>query len=247
MNVEGVNKKLENLSSLEMLKWALKEFKDCKISLSTSFGAEGIVILDMLLRISSDFEVFTIDTGRNFNETYDVWQRIIDRYGIEIKVYSPEPEDLDELINGYGPNLFYKSPEDRKRCCYIRKVKPLRKALRNTSLWVTGLRREQSGFRNETKIFSWNKAHETYKFCPLAKWSQQNVWDYIRNNNVPYNSLYDKGYFTIGCQPCTRPGRPAESSRSCRWWWEKDSNKECGIHFEGGKVKRNKETLNWNI
>ena len=247
IELDKINKELEELSSLEIISWAIEQFKGRKIKLSTSFGVEGIVVLDLLQRIGGKFEVFTIDTGRNFNETYEIWDSILKRYNININVYAPDADDLSKLCLQYGPNLFYESIEQRKKCCYVRKVKPLCKALLNTDLWITGLRRQQSKNRDSTQILSWNETHGIYKLCPIAKWSEENVWEYTRNNNIPYHALYNKGFFTIGCQPCTRQGRPAESQRSCRWWWENDEHKECGIHFEDGKIVRNKDSNNWII
>lgn len=148
---------------------------------------------------------------------------------------------------GHGPNMFYENVEDRKKCCYIRKVKPLKKALSDADVWITGLRREQSGTRNDIQLFSYSAGHDVYKICPLTNWLERNIWEYIRNNDVPYNKLYDKGYSTIGCAPCCRPIGRAEDVRSGRWWWEKDEQKECGIHVENGEIKPSGDLLSWNI
>jgi len=246
-NLEEINSHLEYKTTTEMLQWCYSFFEKKKITLSTSFGSEGMILLDMLVRLGMEVKVFTIDTGRNFNETYTIWQEVIVKYKITIDVYSPDPDDVSGLIKGKGPNLFYKDKSDRKACCYIRKVKPLKRALAGTDIWMSGLRRNQSVDRHDIDILSFSEEYKVYKFCPLAKWSEANVWEYIRNNNVPYNKLYDLGYPTIGCQPCSRPVRPAEDIRSGRWWWEDGQVKECGIHFEDGKVVSKKDDLNWSI
>ncbi len=247
LDLDKLNEQLENNTTFEIIEWAYSNFSNNKITISTSFGAEGTVLLDMVLRIQANPKVFTIDTGRNFQETYNVWQELIDRYKINIDVYAPDPQDIYDLQKGYGPNLFYKDVELRKACCHARKVKPMQKALAGNELWISPLRREQSEFRKDIKILEWNAQHNIYKISPLAKWSESDVWDYIRNNSLPYNKLYDQGYPTIGCQPCSRPVRPAESKRSGRWWWEDDANKECGIHIVDGKVIRKKNIADWNI
>jgi phosphoadenosine phosphosulfate reductase len=154
---------------------------------------------------------------------------------------------LVELQRQGGPNLFYQSVELRKRCCYVRKVKPLHRALADCDVWIAALRRGQSEARAETEVFSYVEEHSVYKLCPLTHWDEHAVWEYIRNNAVPYHALYDEGYPSIGCAPCCRPVRPAESQRASRWWWEQDAQKECGLHIEEGRVVRPKATPTWTI
>jgi thioredoxin-dependent adenylylsulfate APS reductase len=220
----------EQAAALDILQWCYTTFDPQRIKFSTSFGAEGMVLLHMLVTLAKHPRVFTIDTGRLFPDTYNVWQEVVARYGIEIETFFPEAADIAALTRTQGPNLFYDSVEQRKQCCFVRKVKPLKKALADTDAWITGIRRGQSEARDAIAIVSYSHEHHLHKICPLAKWSETDVWEYIRNNNVPYDKTHDLGYMSIGCQPCTRPSRPAEGQRSCRWWWEKDTHKECGLH-----------------
>jgi phosphoadenosine phosphosulfate reductase len=241
------NTALENATTHDILKWCYAHFDAQRIKLSTSFGAEGMVLLHMLVALIRKPRVFFIDTGRNFQETYDVWQRVTDTYDLDIEVFPPDPDDLADLAKHGGPNLFFLDVEHRKQCCHVRKVKPLLRALADTDAWIAPLRRGQSDARSKIDIVSFSTQHNVYKICPLAKWSEDDVWEYIRNNNVPYNALYDKGYPTIGCAPCCRPLRPAEKNRASRWWWEQDAQKECGIHIEDGKIVRTAKPPTWSI
>ncbi|MBD3346703.1 MAG: phosphoadenylyl-sulfate reductase [Chitinivibrionales bacterium] len=242
-----VNKQLGDKNAFEILQWCYEEFPPEKIKLSTSFGAEGMVLLHMLASLGVRPRVFTIDTGRNFQEYYDVWEEAIARYGITIESFHPDPEDLTDLVNHQGPNLFYASSENRKKCCYYRKVKPLKRALADADVWITGLRKEQGPSRSDIDVFSYSKENRVYKVCPLANWLEINVWEYIRNNGVPYNKLYDEGYPTIGCAPCCRRVGRAQDIRTGRWWWEKDEQKECGIHIENGRTQPRKSPSNYSI
>lgn len=246
-DIAAINRTLAGATALEALTWCYAEFPHDRIKLSTSFGAEGMVLLHMLVNLVKTPRVFFIDTGRNFQETYDIWQQVVDRYGIAVESYSPDPADLAELQRQGGPNLFYQSVELRKRCCYVRKVKPLRQALADCDVWIAPLRRSQSESRADTELFAWVEEHSVYKLCPLVSWSEHDVWEYLRNNGVPYHSLYDEGYPSIGCAPCSRPVRPAEPLRASRWWWEQDAQKECGLHIEDGRVVRKKDTPTWTI
>jgi phosphoadenosine phosphosulfate reductase len=243
---ESLNSRFETETATDILRWTFDHFEHDKIAFSTSFGAEGMVLMHMMVSMGLKPRIFTIDTGRNFQETYDVWNEATQRFGVEIECFSPDAEDLRELLQGHGPNLFYESVENRKRCCHVRKVLPLMRALKGADAWLAGLRRQQGSSRQDIDIISWNETHGLYKVCPLANWHEENVWTYIRNNDVPYNKLYDQGFQTIGCAPCTRPVRPSEDIRSGRWWWETDEQKECGIHIEEGKVVR-KPKLDFQI
>ena len=247
INHDQLNRDFESSSATDILKWTFETFDAEKVALSTSFGAEGIVLLHMLVSMGLKPRLFTIDTGRNFQETYDVWQALVDRYGVEIESYSPDPESLAQLLKGHGPNLFYESVENRKRCCHVRKVEPLTRALAGADAWLSGLRRSQGSSRRDLDILSRNETHDVTKILPLANWMEDNVWTYIRNNDVPYNKLHDKGFRTMGCAPCTRAVRPAEDLRAGRWWWEDEAQKECGIHIEDGKIVRQKPTRNFQI
>ncbi|MCX8029679.1 MAG: phosphoadenylyl-sulfate reductase [Brevinematales bacterium] len=224
----------ESLKADEVIRWALNEFKD-KVALSSSFSAEDVVIIDMMISIGEELglnpNIFTIDTGRLPNETYEIIDRIRDRYKIEIKVYFPNYKEVEEMVNKYRMNLFYESIEKRKLCCEIRKVKPLKRALEGLNAWITGLRREQSITRKDIKKVEIDDIHNgIYKINPIADWSEVMVWNYIKEKKLPYNTLYDKGYTSIGCEPCTRAIKRTEDIRNGRWWWESPEHKECGIH-----------------
>jgi phosphoadenosine phosphosulfate reductase len=247
LNLEKLNETFDNTSATEILKWTFDHFEAGRIAMSTSFGAEGMVLIHMLVSMGLKPRIFTIDTGRNFQETYDVWEETIKRYGVEIEAYYPDPEALRELVKTEGPNLFYNSVENRQNCCNVRKVQPLTRALADADVWLAALRRGQGESRRELDIVARSEQHDVIKICPLANWFEENVWTYVRSNGVAYNKLYDQGFLTIGCAPCTRPVRPAEGIRSGRWWWEEDAKKECGIHIEDGKVVRKKAPTNYQI
>ncbi len=247
IDTTGLNRQFEDQSATSIIKWVYEMFDASVVKLSTSFGAEGMVLIHLLKQEVEQPRVFTIDTGRNFQETYDVWQEAIDKYEIEIEAFYPDPADLAALLNKAGPNLFYESVANRKQCCHVRKVKPLKRALADADVWISGVRRQQGQSRQDLDIVSWVEKYQVYKICPLANWFEANVWEFIRENSVPYNKLHDKGYPTIGCAPCTRPVRPAEDVRSGRWWWETDEVKECGIHLEDGKLVSKKPPINYKI
>jgi len=244
LDLEAVNAELEPASATAILQWTFERFAADRIAFSTSFGAEGMVLMHMLVALKLKPRIFTIDTGRNFQETYDVWNEAVKRLGVEIECYAPDPESLRRLLAGKGPNLFYESVENRKNCCHVRKVEPLFRALKDADVWLAPLRRGQGESRQAIPVVEWNATHGLYKVCPMVNWTEENVWTYIRSNDVPYNKLYDRGFLTISCAPCTRPVRPGEGIRSGRWWWEAEADKECGIHVEDGKVKRK---LNFQI
>ncbi len=224
----------ERKTADEVVHWALDTFGD-RVALCTSFQAEGMVILDIAHRIEPDLKVFTIDTGRLPEETYDLIQRTRDHYGIDIDVHYPDREELSQMVGKHGINLFYQSTSLRLLCCEARKVKPLNRALENLDAWMTGLRRSQTAIREGTRKIEVDSAHGGItKVNPLADWSSEQVWEYIRANDVPYNDLYDRGYTSIGCAPCTRAVEPGEDPRAGRWWWEKGMPKECGLHLSPG-------------
>lgn len=221
---------LEAQTAQEVLKWALKTYGD-GVALASSFGAEDAVLIDILIKIDPTARVFTLDTGRLPQETYDVMDEIRSRYGINIEAFYPDTKAVEDMVTRYGPNLFYKSIDLRKLCCQIRKVEPLNRALRGLSAWITGLRREQSVTRTEVKKVEIDASHNSIiKINPMADWTEEQVWTYIRENQVPYNALHDKNYPSIGCAPCTRAVKPGEDLRAGRWWWEAPEHKECGLH-----------------
>jgi phosphoadenosine phosphosulfate reductase len=205
---------------------------------ASSLAAEDMVLTDMILRAKLPIGVFTLETGRLHKETLGMVDRIKETYGYEIKLYKPEPAAVDAYVQQNGLNAFYDSVEMRKECCRIRKVEPLKRALAGNKAWVTGQRRSQSTTRAELAVQENDEAHGMTKFNPLADWSEEDVWNYIRSNKVPYNPLHDKGYPSIGCEPCTRAIQPGEDVRAGRWWWENPESKECGLHVVDGKLVR---------
>jgi len=197
---------------------------------ASSFGAEDMVLLDLIVRFAPGIEIFTLDTGRLPEETYALMKKISERYGVKVRAYVPQAESVEEYVQRHGPNAFYESVELRKACCFMRKVEPLKRALEGKKAWVTGLRREQAATRGDIPESEFDKDHGLYKFNPLYDWTEKEVWAYVRANSVPYNALHDKGYASIGCAPCTRAITPGEDLRAGRWWWEGAQNKECGLH-----------------
>jgi len=205
---------------------------------ASSLAAEDMVLTDMILRAGLPIAIFTLETGRLHAETLAVLDRIKETYDYEVTPYRPQAEAVEAYVQQNGLNAFYDSVEMRKECCRIRKVEPLNRALAGKRAWVTGQRRAQSTTRAELDVQEQDEAHGMIKFNPLADWSEEDVWHYIRSNNVPYNALHDKGYPSIGCEPCTRAIQPGEDVRAGRWWWENPESKECGLHVVDGKLIR---------
>ena len=226
--VQTLLEKTKDFSIEETLSFLTEEFKS-KVVFSTSFGQEDQVITDIIARTNIEVHIFTLDTGRLFQETYDVFHQTLKKYKKHIDVFFPEATAVENLLNQKGPNSFYESVENRKECCFIRKVAPLTKALKGNAVWITGLRAEQSENRNDLNLFEYDEKFEIIKFNPLLKWSLGEVQTYIDKNNVPQNTLHKKGFISIGCAPCTRAIMPDEDIRAGRWWWE-SSHKECGLH-----------------
>jgi phosphoadenosine phosphosulfate reductase len=202
------------------------------VCLSSSMSAEDQVLTDMLMKINPGFRIFTLDTGRLFPDTLNLIQKTRDQYKTDIEVIFPDYLLVQEMVRKKGINLFYESPEYRKLCCKIRKVEPLKRALTGMKAWVTGIRKDQTIDRFNTEIVEWDETHGLIKINPLYRWSDKMVWEYIRSNNVPYNELHDKGFPSIGCQPCTRAVAQGEDIRAGRWWWEDQGHKECGLHVK---------------
>ena len=224
---------LEKSGPADGLKWLAEKFP-AQVVLSSSLGQEDQVITDIIYRNKIPIQVFTLDTGRLFYETYDLIERTNARYKTSLKVYFPDAADVETFVTEKGVNSFYESVENRKECCFIRKVKSLNRALVGAKVWITGLRAEQSDNRKEMPIVEWDEARQLYKFNPLINWSYEELLKYIADNNVPYNPLHDKGFISIGCAPCTRAIEPGEDARAGRWWWE-TSKKECGLHTHDHK------------
>jgi phosphoadenosine phosphosulfate reductase len=231
MNLAKSSQDFEDLTTAEIVTWALERFSP-RIGLACSFQAEESVLIDLMHRVrGDDFRLFTLDTGRLNQETYDCMDAIRERYGVQIEVFFPEAMGVEKMVRENGLNLFYNSVELRKLCCGIRKVEPLNRALKNLDAWMTGLRREQAVTRVDVRKVELDKDHgDIVKVNPLVDWSYDDVWEYIRKNNLPYNRLHKQGYPSIGCAPCTRAVKPGEDLRAGRWWWENPNTKECGLH-----------------
>ncbi len=208
----------------------LAEIFEGKIVYSTSFGFEAQVITHLIFTHNIPIRIFTIDTGRLFKETLELKAQMEQHYGKKIKVYTPDMEEITDLEQRKGSFSFYESIENRKECCHIRKVKPLNKALARVDCWITGIRSEQSINRQQMKQLDWNEKHQLYKFHPLFYWTEEQVMDFVKTNQLLYNPLHDKNFPSIGCAPCTRAIKPGEDPRAGRWWWESGTTKECGLH-----------------
>ncbi|OFJ47952.1 phosphoadenosine phosphosulfate reductase [Janthinobacterium lividum] len=205
---------------------------------ASSLAAEDMVLTDLILKAKLPIGIFSLETGRLHQETLAVLDKVKARYDHDIILYRPQPEAVAGYVEQHGLNAFYDSVEMRRACCHIRKVEPLGRALAGNKAWITGQRRAQSSTRAELHVQEEDAAHAMTKFNPLADWSEQDVWDYIRANDVPYNALHDQGYPSIGCEPCTRAIQPGEDVRAGRWWWENPDSKECGLHMVDGKLIR---------
>ncbi len=235
-------KMFDKLEPAEMMEYVLKAHPG-KVAFSTSLGAEDQVITHLLAQNASYGSeltrplIFTLDTGRLFAETYELIEKTNARYNININVFFPDAASVEQMVQTRGINLFYHSIENRKMCCHIRKIEPLKRALSPMDIWITGLRREQSPTRNNVAYAEWDDANRVIKINPLLDWTDKQVWDFIKANRIPYNTLHDKGFPSIGCQPCTKAVLPGEDIRSGRWWWENPDTKECGLHpLRGNKL-----------
>lgn len=227
--ISTLNEALRGASPQEVLAQVLQKFGD-KIALSSSLGAEDQVLTDMLMKINPKARIFTLDTGRLFPETYDLIDRTSRKYKTKIEVFFPEHQKVEKMVNEKGINLFYESVENRKFCCHLRKIEPLQRAFAELDAWICGLRAGQAVTRKDIALVEWDENNGLVKVNPLASWSEEQVWAYIHEHKVPYNVLHDKGFPSIGCQPCTRAVEPGEDVRAGRWWWENPDTKECGLH-----------------
>jgi len=227
--IEALNLKYTKATAEELLSGFLMEFKG-KIALSSSLGIEDQALTHIVCKIDKTTKIFTLDTGRLFPETYDLIHRTNHKYGIKMSVYFPDATAVEEMVNTKGINLFFESVENRKLCCNIRKIQPLKRAFAGLDVWICGLRREQSVTRQDTQRIEWDEPNGIIKLNPLIDWTEEEVKEYIKTHGVPYNPLHDKGYPSIGCQPCTRAIFAGEDIRAGRWWWENPETKECGLH-----------------
>jgi len=228
--IEKQKQSLEGKTPLEIIQTVVNEFPEESV-FSTSFGLEDQVISDIILSNKLPVEIFTLDTGRHFAQTYQVHERVNDKYNTHIKTYYPDTAEIENFMNSNGPDAFYISPELRKQCCFIRKVQPLKRALNGKKIWFTGIRKEQSEERASTPVIEYDSGHNIIKVHPLIDWKIDEVWQHIKKNNVPYNALHNKGFTSIGCAPCTRAIAEGEDERTGRWWWENEDLKECGLHI----------------
>lgn len=227
--IDKIEELISGLPPATSLAQLTKEFTG-KVVFSTSLGYEDQVITHFIFSNNLPIEIFTLDTGRLFPETYSVLESTLQRYKKTIKTYYPQTERIEKLVSEKGPNSFYNSLDDRKECCNIRKVEPLKRALNGNKIWITGIRAEQSSNRQDMSSLEWDEGNQIVKFHPLINWTLEEVKKYIAKHNIPYNSLHDKGFVSIGCAPCTRAIQTGEDFRAGRWWWEQNDKKECGLH-----------------
>jgi phosphoadenosine phosphosulfate reductase len=228
LNLSDLESRVDKLSPVEGLALIAKLFPG-KAVFSTSLGQEDQVITQLIASQNLPIQIFSLDTGRLFPETLELLSRTESKYKTKIKVYYPTTSSVEQLVNDIGINGFYESVENRKSCCFVRKVEPLKRALAGNEVWVTGLRAEQSANRSAMKRIEWDEANQIIKYNPLLDWSFEQMIAYIQEHKIPYNPLHDQGFISIGCAPCTRAILPGEDARAGRWWWE-DSKKECGLH-----------------
>lgn len=227
--IDKWNKELTGQSPNQILSYFLNHFKN-KIAFSSSLGIEDQILTQMISAIDPFARIFTLDTGRLFPETYDLISTTSTKYKVNIEVFFPDAEEVEHMVSDKGINLFYNSIANRQLCCYVRKLRPLSRAMEGLDAWITGLRREQSVTRNDLQLVQWDEVNNLIKINPLIDWTEQEVKDYIEAHNIPFNPLHRKGYASIGCQPCTRAIEPGEDVRAGRWWWENPETKECGLH-----------------
>lgn len=228
MSFDEIKSHLNGIGASEGLAWVGTRFtSDAKFS--SALGIEDQVITHLIANQAPSIEIFTLDTGRLFQETYDLLELTRSRYKVNIKTYFPNERNVEQLVTTKGPNSFFQSVENRKECCFIRKVEPLKRALEGASIWITGIRAEQSSNRGQMQLVEWDPQHKVVKYNPLLNWSEQEILKFVKENKVPVNTLHNKGFPSIGCAPCTRAITDGEDPRAGRWWWEA-TNKECGLH-----------------
>lgn len=227
--IEQLNLQFEGKSPEEVLSYFLAEYKG-RIALSSSLSIEDQVLTDLIVKIDKGTRIFTLDTGRLFPETYSLMERTNLKYDIRLEVFFPDYREVEKMVKTEGVNLFYKGIDQRKTCCRVRKLEPLKRAFKGLDLWICGLRKEQSVTRHEVQLIEWDEGNQLVKLNPLINFTEEEVWDYIKKYKVPYNELHDQGFPSIGCQPCTRAIEPGEDVRAGRWWWENPEHKECGLH-----------------
>jgi len=235
--IKTLQEELKNKGPEAVLARVGEVFGD-SVLFASALGAEDQVITDIISRKGLKIPVIMLDTGRLFNESYQLLEDIEKQYGIRVKLFFPDKDAVEAMTAEHGVNLFRDSVENRKLCCRVRKIEPLRRALSGYKAWICGLRREQSVTRNEIQTIEWDEANQIVKINPLADWTEAQVWEYIKNHEVPYNKLHDQGFPSIGCACCTRAVKRTEDVRAGRWWWEVPEQKECGLHVVDGKLVR---------
>lgn len=228
-DIGELNEQLRGKSAEEIIRWAADTFGS-DITFASSFGAEDVVVIDLIAKVAPEIPVFTLDTGRLHQETYDVMERVRVKYELPIVSFFPDREAVEELEREKGFYSFRESIDNRKECCGIRKVEPLKRALSGKRAWMTGLRAAQAATRTDMHAVEWDEGNGIAKVNPLIEWTEEEVWDYIKANGVPYNALHDQNFPSIGCAPCTRAIKSGEDIRAGRWWWENPDTKECGLH-----------------
>lgn len=230
MDTEEILRQIGGLNQVEALEYFAKKFQG-QVVFSTSFGMEDQVITHLIAKNKIPVEIFTLDTGRMFSQTYNTWENTEAEYKIRVKPYYPKAQTIEKYVFDNGINAFYNSPELREKCCFIRKVEPLKRALEGKKVWITGLRKQQSAQRESVPMVQWDEKNEIIKFHPILNWTTEQVVEFIEKNAVPYNPLHDQGFVSVGCAPCTRAIKKGEDFRAGRWWWEDKSKKECGLHI----------------
>lgn len=233
----GLKIKTREKNVSEIIKLAYREFGR-RVNFASSLGEDDQVITDIISKVAPQIEIFTLDTGRLFQETYDLLAKTQQRYRLNIKIYYPDTAAVEAMVKERGINLFYESVENRKMCCGVRKVEPLKRALKDVDAWICGLRREQSVTRKDIDVIEWDEEYQKIKINPLANWTLDDVHRYVKENSVDVNVLHSKGFVSIGCASCTRAVKPCEDIRAGRWWWERPEQRECGLHFH--KMDKNK-------
>lgn len=228
-SIAQFNQQFSGKAPEEVLTFFLQTFRG-RIALSSSLSIEDQMLTDLIAKTDPTTRIFTLDTGRLFPETYSLIERTRMKYPITLEVFFPEASEVEKMVKEEGINLFYAGIEQRKRCCNVRKMQPLRRAFQGLEVWICGLRKEQSVTRHDMQMVEWDAQNQLIKLNPLIDFTEEQVWDYIKTNQVPYNKLHDKGFPSIGCQPCTRAVEPGEDIRAGRWWWENPEHKECGLH-----------------
>lgn len=231
-NLLEMNNFLESKSPKEIIEYAVNLLGVEKVTTASSLSIEDQMLTHLAININKESRVFVLDTGRHFQSTYDVMDETQRKYRFKYEIYFPDTRELEDFVRNYGPNTFYIDVENRKKCCAIRKTKPLKRALENVDAWIVGLRREQGVTRTNVPIVDYDEVHGILKFSPLAKLTEEEVWTYIKENKIPFSELYNKGFRSIGCEPCTRAVKEGEDIRAGRWWWENPESKECGLHLK---------------